>query len=245
MEETISLKELYEILKKRLGLILLLTIAAAIVSAVISYFIMTPIYHVSTQILVNRSIDGENYNPNEVQTNIQLINTYSGIITSPRILDIVSENLNGKYTTAQLQEKITVESQDNSQIISVVVEDPDPHEAAKIANETADVFHDEIKQIMNVDNVSILTPAEVTKDLSPVKPKPMLNIAIAIVIGLMAGTGIAFLIEYFDNTVKTEQDIEKYLEIPVLGVISNFEMQNWAEANLRGRGGLKHAGKKK
>ncbi|MGG3689486.1 YveK family protein [Caldifermentibacillus hisashii] len=237
MEETISLKELFETLRKRLSLILLLTFTAAVVTAIFSFFVITPIYQVSTQILVNRSTVGENYNTNEVQTNIQLINTYSGIITSPRILDIVSEELNGKYTTAELKEKVTVQSEDNSQILGVVVEDPNPNEAAKIANKVAEVFQREVVKIMNVDNVNILTPAEVPDDISPVKPKPFLNIAIAIVVGLMAGVGLAFLYEYLDHTLKTEQDIERYLELPVLGVITTIEASEGPfQKKQRGRG---------
>jgi len=223
MEETISLKELFETVRKRLSFILLLTFSTAVVAAIFSFFIITPVYQVSTQILVNRSTVDENFNTNEVQTNIQLINTYSGIITSPRILDIVSEELKGKYTTAELKEKVTVQSEDNSQILSVVVEDPNPNEAAKIANKIGEVFQREVVKIMNVDNVNILTPAEVPDDISPVKPKPLLNIAIAIVIGLMAGVGLAFLFEYLDNTLKTEEDIERYLDLPVLGVITTID----------------------
>jgi len=223
MEETISLKELFETVRKRLSFILLLTFSTAVVAAIFSFFIITPVYQVSTQILVNRSTVDENFNTNEVQTNIQLINTYSGIITSPRILDIVSEELKGKYTTAELKEKVTVQSEDNSQILSVVVEDPNPNEAAKIANKIGEVFQREVVKIMNVDNVNILTPAEVPDDISPVKPKPLLNIAIAIVVGLMAGVGLAFLFEYLDNTLKTEEDIERYLDLPVLGVITTID----------------------
>ena len=69
----------------------------------------------------------------------------------------------------------------------------------------------------------------------------MLNIAIALVVGLMAGVGIAFLLEYLDNTVKTEHDIERILELPVLGAIATFEDQEIerpgrTERTSRGRG---------
>ena len=78
---------------------------------------------------------------------------------------------------------------------------------------------------MNVDNVTILAVAEVGENASPVKPQPLLNIAIAFVVGLMAGVGVAFLLEYLDNTIKTEQDVERLLELPVLGAIATFEEQ--------------------
>ena len=62
---------------------------------------------------------------------------------------------------------------------------------------------------MNVDNVTVLSKAEVAENQSPIKPRPMLNVAIAFVVGLMAAVGLAFLLEYLDNTVKKEEDVEK------------------------------------
>jgi capsular polysaccharide biosynthesis protein len=225
MEETISLKELLETLKKRLNLILLVTITAALVSGAVSYFLLTPIYQASTQILVNQAKNdsGLYNNYNEVQTNLQLINTYNVIIKSPAILDKVINRLNLDMTTDALNKKITVGSETNSQVVNVTVQDPNANLAAKIANNTAEVFQEQIGKIMNVDNVSILAKATVKDNQSPIKPRPLLNIAIALVGGFMAGVGIAFLLEYFDNTIKNEQEIEKLLGLPVLGVIATIE----------------------
>jgi capsular polysaccharide biosynthesis protein len=230
MEETISLKELFEILKKRLSLIISLTLIAALVSGVVSYFFLTPIYQASTQILVNQAKDDQAiYNPGQVQTNLQLINTYNVIIKSPAILDIVVEELDLDLTASQLNEKITVGSEKDSQVVNLSVQDPDPKIAALIANKTAEIFQNEIVKIMNIDNVSILAKAEVAENPSPIKPKPLLNIAIALVVGLMAGVGLAFLLEYLDNTVKNEQEIEKLIGVSVLGVIAKMD-----EADLIG-----------
>lgn len=222
MEETISLKELFQTLKKRMNLILLITFSAVSISGILSYFVLTPIYSVSTQILVNKTNEEAQYNYNEVQTNLQLINTYNVIIKSPRILDLVANEIEGDYTATSLKEKISVNSEQNSQVITLSVEDEDPHKAAMIANKTAEIFQSQIADIMKVDNVSILAKAEVQDHISPVKPKPLLNIAIAMVIGLMTGVGLAFLLEYLDTTIKTEADVEKYLEVPILGVIPNI-----------------------
>jgi capsular polysaccharide biosynthesis protein len=226
MEETISLRELFETLKKRLALIIIVTMIATATSGVISYFFLTPIYQASTQILVNQSkSEQQMYNWNEVQTNIQLINTYSVIIKSPAILELVIKELDLDQTVTELQEKIQVASEKDSQVATITVEDPDPQHAADIANTIASVFKQEIVKIMNVDNVTILSKAEVGDQPTPVKPKPALNMAIAFVVGLMTGVGIAFLLEYLDNTIKTEQDIEKLLELPVLGVISTIDIE--------------------
>ncbi|WNS81174.1 Wzz/FepE/Etk N-terminal domain-containing protein [Domibacillus sp. DTU_2020_1001157_1_SI_ALB_TIR_016] len=223
MEETISLKELAQTLKKRLKLIVLITVAAALISGIISYFVLTPIYQSSTQVLVNQAkTEQQLYNPAEVQTNLQLISTYNVIMKSPAILEKVAQNLDLNLTPEQLSSKITVASEQDSQVVNITVQDENPGLAADIANETARVFQEDIVNIMNVDNVSILAAAEIGENPSPVKPQPLLNIAIAIVVGLMAGVGLAFLLEYLDNTIKTEQDIEKTLGLPVLGGVTTI-----------------------
>ncbi|WEZ07901.1 YveK family protein [Priestia flexa] len=224
MEETISLKKLFQTLKKRLWLIGLITIVAAIISASISFFVLTPVYQSQTQILVNQAkSDQQLYNSGEVQANVQLVNTYSVIIKSPTILDSVKSELNLDRSLTDLDEQIQISSAKDSQVFELIVQDPSPHMAAKIANKTAEVFQEKIPSIMNVNNASILSTAEVEDNASPIKPQPLVNIAIAIVVGLMVGVGVAFLLEYLDNTLKTEQDIEQILELPVIGVITNIK----------------------
>lgn len=221
MEETISLQDLFKTIRKRLGLIALLTILAITIAGVISFLVLTPVYQTSTEILVNQSPSetGQLTNQN-IQTDLQLINTYSGIIKSPAILDQVVEEMNLDMTTDQLTSKITVSNADQSQIVNITVQDEDPAMAVEIANTTASVFENDIQELMNVDNVTILSPAVLKENPSPVAPNPMLNMAIAGVVGLMLGVGIAFLMEYLDTTMKDQQDIEDVLGLPLLGIVS-------------------------
>jgi capsular polysaccharide biosynthesis protein len=114
--------------------------------------------------------------------------------------------------------------------VNVSVQDADANRAAKIANQTAEVFQSEISKIMKVDNVSILAKATVADNQAPIKPRKSLNVAIALVVGLMAGVGLAFLLEYFNNTIKNEQDIEKILGLPILGVIATIDDQKLEES---------------
>ncbi|WP_394186706.1 YveK family protein [Metabacillus halosaccharovorans] len=242
MEETISLKELFRTLKKRLSLIIIITAIATATSGIVSYFLLTPIYQSSTQILVNQSKDEQQvYNAGEVQTNLQLINTYNVIIKSPAILDKVIEKEKLDMTASALNGLVTVASEQNSQVVNITVQNEDPKKAADIANSIATTFQEEISNIMNVDNVSILTQAQVGENTSPIKPQPVLNMAIALVVGAMVGVGIAFLLEYLDNTIKTEQDIENQLGLPVLGAITTINMdddvkEEPSSATLRTRG---------
>lgn len=224
MEETISLQELFTTLKKRLGLIALLTILAVIIAGVISYTFLTPIYETSTQILVNQEKQEASQVINQnIQADLQLINTYSVIIKSPAILDQVAAQLDLDLSAEQLNQKITVSNAENSQVVNVAVRDEDPAVAVDIANTTANVFQTDITELMNVDNVSILSPAVLKDNPAPVAPNPMLNMAIAAVVGLMLGVGIAFLLEYLDTSIKSDQDIEDVLGVPVLGMISPIQ----------------------
>jgi capsular polysaccharide biosynthesis protein len=234
MEETISLKELFKTLRKRIALIAFITIMATVASGIISYFVLTPIYQSSTQILVSQAKDDKNsvvYN--EIQANLQLINTYNVVLKSPAILEKAISELQLDSTVAELSNQLTVSSEKNSQVISLTVQDKDPALARDIANTVAAVFKEEIVNIMNVDNVSVLAKAEVSETTSPIKPKPTLNMVISLVVGLMLGVGIAFLLEFLDSTLKSEDDIEKSLGLPVLGTIVMMTPEDLKPLNSR------------
>ncbi|MGM7634660.1 YveK family protein [Bacillus sp. Hm123] len=239
MGETISLRELTNIIWKRVKLILSITILFTLLSGVISYFILTPMYETSTQLLVNQAkTEQQLYDSTAVQTNLQLINTYNDIIKSPAILDKVIANLKLNVKVAELNQRIAVQNETYSQVVNITVQDQDPERATMIANEVATVFQKEIIKIMNVDNVSILAKAEGSKEMAPVKPQPLLNIAIGFVIGFMISVALAFLLEYLDQTIKSEQDVEQVLSLPVIGMISEIATTKGQMKNLRAKNKL-------
>lgn len=221
MKETLSLQEFLKIIRKQLGLIATVTILSITITGLVSYFVLTPIYEASTEILVNQSSDeaGELINQS-VLTDLQLVNTYSGIIKSPVILDQVVDEMNLGITSNLLDEKITVSNDEESQIVKLTVLDKNPKVAVEIANTTASIFENNIQEWMNVDNVTIFSPAVLKGNPLPVSPYPMLNMGIAAVVGLMLGIGIAFFLEYLDTTIKDQKDVKDILGIPFLGNIS-------------------------
>lgn len=254
MEETISLKEIFTVIKKYLLLIITFTIGAALIAAIVSYFVLTPIYQSSTDFIVNQSQSqgegqGDQINQSTIRTNIELINTYSEIIRSNTILDEVIDVLNLPYSVGSLKSNIQVSSSQNSQVVTLSVKDTDPERATQIANTTIEVFKDRIVGIMNItDNVSILSPAVTSGNPAPVAPNPKLNILIAVVLGAMVGVGIAFLLTYLDTSVRTEEDIEDKLGITLLGVISTVEAEDITATqyvNTKKRGGVNHVQAKK
>jgi len=221
MEDSISIKDLFKTLQKRWLLITILTLSAGLISGVISHFLLKPVYQTSTQILVNqKNPDGNSaLNANQLQTNVDLINTYSAIIKSPAILNKVVDELNNKQSIEELNQKITVSSQENSQIFYITVKDTNPANATKIANTVSETFQKEIQDIMNVNNVNILSKSVLKENPTPVKPDTFINIMIALIIGLMVGIGLAFLLEYLDNTIKDEREAERLLGLPVIGSV--------------------------
>ncbi|MEH7073455.1 YveK family protein [Neobacillus drentensis] len=223
MEEKLSIREGFMVFRKWWWLILYLTFGAAILAAIISFFVLKPVYQNSSQFIVNQknTAPGQVFSENDIRTNVELINTYKAIILSPRILDSVTEELNLKMPSNDLVEKIEISSAESSQVVTVLATDNDPILAANIANTIVTTFQTEIPNLMNVDNVKILSVAEVPSNPKPVSPNKVLNIAVAMILGAMAGGGIAFLMEYLNNKIKTEDDILKKLQIPVLGIISH------------------------
>lgn len=224
VEETISLKGIFQTLRKRILLIFTITIFVALLSGFISFYYITPIYETSTQLLINQEPTEQLGVVTDIQTNLQLINTYNVIIKSPVILELVIEELAlDKMTVPDLNKKISVSNEGDSQVVTITVQDPNQYMARDIANSTAAIFKREITELMNINNVSILAKATASEGQIPVKPQSLLNILIAIVFGMMLGVGLAFLIEYLDNTIKLEQDMEQLLSLPIIGSISSMD----------------------
>ncbi|HSQ89122.1 YveK family protein, partial [Romboutsia sp.] len=147
---------------------------------------------------------------------------YGEIIKSRIVLEPVIDNLKLDETFEQLSEQITVSPVKDTQIISISVQDTNPNKARDIANEITKVFPKEAKRITKANGVEVIDKAIVPN--SPIKPNKVMNVAIAAVLGIMIGLFVVFLIEYLDNKIKTPQDIEKYLGLPILGVIPNEKL---------------------
>ena len=227
MEEEISLAELFAILKKRMSMIISIGLVALILAAVFTFFIATPKYSSTAQILVNRKTESsEGMQLNDINTNVQMINTYKDIIKGPVILNEVSEKLETNLTTAELSNKINIATQDNSQVFSLTVTDESPFDAAEIANEVSTTFQNEIGNIMNVENVTIIS--EAIPDGNQISPNNPLNLMVGLLIGLMLGIGAAFLLEFMDKSVRDERFITEELGWTSLGNVSEMSQSELA-----------------
>ncbi len=233
MSSPIDLIKILETLKTRLRLIIILTFSVTALTGIISYFFINPVYEAYTQILVNQPpSEGEAYTSTEVETSRELIETYNMIITSPRIMDPAMEELAMGGTRSDLVEQVNVIGEGESQVLRITVEDSSQAGAAEIANTVAEVFQEEVTQIMKIDNVSILTGAEVQENPSPVSPNTLLNMGLAFILSIGLGIGISILLEFLDNTIKSEAEIEAELHIPVLGAISTTKIESASDIKV-------------
>ncbi|WP_139991066.1 YveK family protein [Paenibacillus paridis] len=230
MSNELDLRQYMAIIKKRLALIIVFVIICTAAAAVVSMFFKDPVYEASTKIIVNQTtaqMATGQLDINQINSNIKMIDTYKEIIKTPAILDKVASKYSELgLTTTELSRKIQVSSVNNTQVMTLIVQDVDYKQAAQIVNAVSKVFQEEIQHIFKVENVSILNEAVIDAQPSPVSPNIPLNIAIAFVVSLMIAIGITFLLEYMDDTIKTEADVLQFLGQPTLAMISRMNTED-------------------
>ncbi|HLO02845.1 MAG TPA: GNVR domain-containing protein, partial [Symbiobacteriaceae bacterium] len=160
---------------------------------------------------------------NDVLLSRNLTKTYAEVAKSNAVLDEVIKSLAlTGTTTGQLRDRLTVTPLRDTEILSFVVEDGNPARAAAIADAVATAFKGQISLYMKVENVAIVDRAIVPT--SPIKPRSLMNVAVAVVLGGMAAVGLVFLLEYLDTSIKSPEDVNLHLELPVLGLIPTIEI---------------------
>lgn len=215
----IDLRDIIRILKKWSKLILIVPIFFAIIGAIISVYLIDPVYESSTTIIVRQNKDAnEEINKSDVDLSKSLIYTYAEMAKSNTVLKNTKQALK---LTDLVSESIKVSPVKDTQILKVTVQNTDPKLATEIANVLVTEFTREIIRITKTDNVAVVDYA-IMPD-KPIKPNKLLNTVIAAFVGGMIVLFAIFVIEYLDNTIKTEKDINKYLEISVIGSIPNFD----------------------
>lgn len=218
-----DIREILGILKKRRGLIIWTTVICAILAFFMSVFVISPKYSSNTDILVNRKVSNQENAQAQIQADVQMISTYKDIITSPTILNTVSDQLSTQgydMNAADIKNCINISNQQNSQVFTVTVKTKNPNLSALIANTVANVFKKKVKTIMSVNNVSILSKA--VADSNPVSPKVPLFTLIGLAFGIILGLVLAFVTNALDRTITDESFITEELGLNDLGIINEI-----------------------
>lgn len=232
-EKEIYLIDLVDLIKKvfkHLFLIIILTILFGLGSFAYSNFIVTPSYNANATMIISSSSKNDDQQDladidfYQIQANKALISTYSEIVKSKGIADQVIKNLSLNMGYEEFSKKVSIEPVKDTQIISVNVVDSVPDRAMDIANETANIFKSSIGDIMKVDNVQILDGA--TIPVEPVSPNVSKNTVVGSIIGLVLGIIISMFKELYDISIKSAEEVEEYLNLPVIGVLPDVKKGN-------------------
>lgn len=223
-EMSLDLREIFIIFKKRIKLIVSITLATTILSAIISFFILTPVYQSEVSVVIGKSSSSEmgtSYEYNEMMMYQKLVKTYAEIAKLDSVAEATIEKANLDMTPEELKETIQVSPQAETQILDITVKSEDSTEAKVIADVFTEEFIRKSKTVIQGGEVTILEPAKFPE--KPIKPNKKLNVIIAFALGFMVSVGIVFLLEYLDNTIKNDEDVTKFLDVPVIGIIPEHE----------------------
>lgn len=217
--EEIDLIELLNYFKKKIGLIIIIMSAVGILGCIYTLFIQKPMYNSYTTVILSGN-SSSSITQTDVTLNKNLISTYAEIVKSGRVLNQVIKELNLDISYELLSSEISVTSLNNTEIIKITVNNESPDMAMKIANSTASVFTKEISSLYKMDNVSILDYATINE--SPYNINILKQLIIYILAGLVISLGTVFMIFYFDRTIKSAEQIEQKIKLPVLGSVQDI-----------------------
>ncbi|EGO8595672.1 capsule biosynthesis protein CapA [Enterococcus faecalis] len=223
MNGRLTIYSFWKIILKNFWLMIATMLTSLLIVNIYIFFISEPVYENTVQIIVNQKTKEQILEAQSLQTDLQLVNTYSSIVKSPRILNIVSKRLSNAFTVEELTQSIEVQKTVNSQIMTISAKENNSKDARAIANQTAIVLKEEIPKIMNVDNVEILSEAIVSDNQKPIGPEKRFIYLLAMLVGGILWLVIVIIKESLNTVIFNEADIERDLKIPVLGIISDYK----------------------
>jgi capsular polysaccharide biosynthesis protein len=217
-EETISIGEIMHILTKRWKLILSITLMATVTAGIISFFVIAPKYEASTKVFIGKeNSKDENYNNSDIQMYQQLMKTYAGVVTTNDLIEKAIDRNNLNTTSEEVLKNLTVTPGANTQILEIKYVSTDKELAKDVVQSVTTEFIRTSTQLIPNGNVKVIESVKLPE--SPSSPNKKLNIAIAFLLGLMVSAGLAFLLEFMDDTFKTKEQLEEILGVPVIGAI--------------------------
>lgn len=196
----LSIIELAWVLKRRVKLIAASFLSVVLLALILLQFVLNPVHQYKKQILIGNINTSTSYV--DPITNEQLIQTYIDLVESSAVLEPVISKLELKRTVKDVQDQLHISNNKNSLVVTLAVHDKSPDLAREIANEIAESSAVEFKEVTEVDVVHILEGKGNQTKPEKIFPDMGVSMAIAAVVGLFAGLGIALLKDYFDNAGK-------------------------------------------
>lgn len=213
----VDLLQIFRVIMTRIWVILLSGILTGIIALVITQTLITPMYTSSVKLYVISRQSDQTTTLSDIQSSTQLVKDYKVLVTSLPVVDQVITDLGLNIDDNDLINKIECTIETDSRVLAITVTDADPVQAKHIADDLADVFSSRITQIMKIDSVNVIEYGSVAE--SPASPNVKKNVAIGLLIGILLSTSIIVIGFIVDDTIKTSEDVERYLGISTLSLI--------------------------
>ncbi len=223
MNDELGIWQIFDIVKKRIVLIIFCAIIGLLLSGIITFKYISPKYASQSQLIVTLSKDS-NVSATDVTMNLQMINTYKDLIAGDLVMEQVSAAISTKYnievSASTLRGLIQVNQSNNSQMFSIRATTENPELSKNIANITAKVFQNNVKKFLNIESIAIVSNAK--KSIQPVSPNKKMNLLLGLVAGMVVGVTFSLVLNYMDRTVKDETFILEVLHYQLLGSIPEY-----------------------
>lgn len=233
-EIEIDLKEIFMLLLGKFWIILLSGITAALIFVVGTILFITPQYESTTKMYVLSKQNSDTLTSADMQTSLYLTKDYAELIKSRTVTEGVIAKLNLDLTHEQLLGKITVSTSSDTRILGISVKDADPYMAADIANAIRDGAAAHIKTVMDIEAVNVVDTANIPSQKA--SPSISKNGIIGGLFGVIIAVAIILVVYLTNDTIKTQEDVEKYLGLSVLGQIPLMDNEKRSKKQKKARG---------
>lgn len=219
MDETnTTIKDVLLILKKRWKLIVGMIFITTISVAIISFFIITPIYETETKLFIGKETNNtKEYQDGDVDMYQRLMKTYSELITTKDLIQNAIKDSDLDIETKAVLKKLKVNQSTDTQILKITYKNSDRVLAKDVLESITNRFIKQSKMLIPNGTVQIIESVELPEE--PISPNRYLNIAIGFILGLIGGIVLSLIVEYMNDTIKTKEQFEKMIKIPVIGII--------------------------
>ena len=221
MEEEVSLVEISQVLIKHWKLLFFLPLIAGVIAYAVSTYLIEPQYSSTSSLIVmpfTETAEGTGVVRHDIDSTRQVVHSCKELTLSLASIQRVIGDLNLPYTATELRNNISITVGD---VTTITVRDRVPTRAHTIAEHVNVVFMEYLTESARLENILQLNPPQIP--INPDSPRVYLNVAVALILGLMVGIALSFLFEHLDNTIKTSEHVQKFIGVPVLGVIPEFE----------------------
>lgn len=220
----IDLQELVGLLFHWLWLLILCGLVTGVAGLLICKLAITPQYESTTRIFILNKTNAANVTYSDLQTSTQLTKNYTPLIKSRDVLEKVIETCGLNESYESLASRVKVGTVNDTNLIAITVTDPDPGMAQLLAKEVRIEASDHIEKVMEVQAANLETEANYPK--RPSGPNARKWAMIGALLGVFACAAILVIQYLLDDSIKSAEDVERYLGLSTLAMIPVSEQND-------------------